>query len=220
MADTGENEVFYDAKFDELLEQDEINISDLQALYAKADDMHKPEECPLSGDELVSRRGIEVGHIFYLGDKYTKSMNAKIMNSEGREMYPKMGCYGIGVSRLVGAIIEAHHDENGIVFPLSVAPFKVSIINLKQGDSSCDEVCEKLYSKLQQDNVDVLYDDTKERAGSKFATHDLIGIPYQIIVGIKGVKQGTVEFKNRYTGEREDVPVGDILEKVFGLLKA
>jgi prolyl-tRNA synthetase len=150
----------------------------------------------------VSARGIEVGHIFFFGTKYSEPMGAKVQGPDGNMVTPQMGSYGVGVSRLAGAIIEASHDEAGIVWPVSVAPFEVALINLKAGDKATDEAATAIYQKLRQAGIEVLLDDTDERAGAKFATMDLIGLPFQLIVGPRGLKQGEVEVKDRKTGER------------------
>jgi prolyl-tRNA synthetase len=163
---------------------------------------------------LISRRGIEVGHIFYFGDKYSKPMDAKVAKADGSEAFVEMGSYGIGVSRLVGGIIEASHDENGIVWPASVAPFHVGLVNLKAGDDACTTACDTYYEKLIAAGVETLYDDTDERAGAKFANMDLIGLPWQLIVGPRGVQSGVVELKNRATGEREEVSFESAMTKL------
>jgi prolyl-tRNA synthetase len=151
----------------------------------------------------VSARGIEVGHIFYFGTKYSEPMRAVVNGPDGKEVAVQMGSYGIGPSRLVAALIEANHDESGIIWPDSVAPFKVGLANLKVGDAATDSSCADLYGKLRRAGVDVLYDDRDERPGAKFATLDLIGLPYQVIVGPKGLAEGKVEVKTRRTGARE-----------------
>ncbi len=163
------------------------------------------------GDELVVTRGIEVGHIFHFGAKYSKAMNARVMGPDGKEATPEMGSYGIGVSRLVGAIIEASHDEAGIIWPESVAPFRVGLINLKPGDRDCAGKCDGIYAALGDSGVDVLYDDRDERAGAKFADMDLIGLPRQLVVGPRGLKSGTVELKQRKTGERQELSMESAL---------
>ena len=165
-------------------------------------------------DDLISARGIEVGHIFYFGTKYSKAMGATVTGSDGEELMPEMGSYGIGVSRLVGAIIEAYHDENGIIWPDSVAPFSVGVINLRTGDKECDEVCEDVMRKLETAGQEVLYDDRDERAGTKFATMDLIGLPWQLVVGPRGLKNGVIEIKRRKTGEREELSVDSALSRL------
>ncbi len=213
VADTGESEIFYDEAFEKLVDKEEIDVEALQKLYAAADEKHDPEKAP---DNVKSARGIEVGHVFYLGDKYSRAMGAEVVNSEGKQVAVKMGCYGVGISRLVGAIIEASHDENGIIWPESVAPFKVGLVNIKVGDAECDRVCEDVYRKLQEVGVEVLYDDRKESAGSKFATMELIGLPWQIAVGPRGIKSGVVELKNRRSGEKQEVSVESVLDAITG----
>ncbi len=156
-------------------------------------------------EQQVSARGIEVGHIFYFGTKYSEPMKAVVSGPDGVEKPVNMGSYGIGPSRLVAAIIEASHDDNGIKWPDAVAPFKAAILNLKQGDSSTDAACETLYRDLTAKGVDVLYDDTDQRAGGKFATADLIGVPWQVLVGPKGLAAGTLEIKKRADGSRENL---------------
>ena len=205
LADTGESAVYYDKKFDDLIKSDDFDIKTMQSLYAATQEMHDENNCPISKDQLSCKRGIEVGHIFYFADKYSKSMNAKVTGSDGKDFYPHMGSYGIGVSRLVAAIIEANHDENGIIWPESVAPFQYIIINARSGDENSDKECERIYKLLQDQNIEVLYDDRNVNLGQKFAVADLIGIPQQIIIGPRSVKEGVMEIKNRRTGEKEIV---------------
>jgi prolyl-tRNA synthetase len=174
-------------------------------IYAATDEKHVPGESPVPEDQLVSARGIEVGHIFYFGTKYSKPMNAVVAGPDGNPVLVEMGSYGIGVSRLAGAIIEASHDDHGIVWPDSVAPFNVGLVNLKPGDSQTDTVCMDLYHKMRGMGLDVLYDDRDERPGVKFADMDLIGLPWQLVVGPRGLKNGTVELKRRATGQKEEV---------------
>lgn len=219
LADTGESAVYCDADW---FKTDPLSLdidfdADLQPivdrwteLYAATDEKHDPATCPVDEKQLFTGRGIEVGHIFYFGTKYSESMGATVADSEGKEIKVEMGSYGIGVSRLIGAIIEAHHDDDGIIWPESVAPFKAGIINLRAGDAGCDGVCEELYTKLNDAGVEVLYDERDERAGVKFAEMDLIGLPWQIAVGPRGVKAGTVEIKQR-GGEREEVSLDSAL---------
>ncbi|MCC2104920.1 MAG: proline--tRNA ligase, partial [Hyphomicrobiales bacterium] len=166
--------------------------------------------------DRVSARGIEVGHIFYFGTKYSEPMRAVVNGPDGKETPVQMGSYGIGPSRLVAAIIEASHDDNGIVWPESVAPFKVGLANLKVGDAGTDAACADLYAKLNNAGVDTLYDDRDERPGAKFATLDLIGLPWQVIVGPKGLADGKVEVKNRKTGEKSMLSPEDALQQVCG----
>jgi prolyl-tRNA synthetase len=214
LAETGESAIYYDKKFDDLREG-KISLSgdEQRRLYAAADEMHKPETCPVAKADLCEARGIEVGQVFCLGNKYTKAMNVTVAMPEGSPVHPEMGCYGIGVSRLVGAIIEASHDDAGIIWPEAVAPFKVAIINLRSGDAACDAACDKLYDELAAKNIAVLYDDTDARAGEKFATQDLIGTPWQVTIGPKGLEKGIVEVKNRKTGEKKEMSNAELLNQ-------
>jgi prolyl-tRNA synthetase len=220
LAETGESAVFCHKG---LVDKDILGRtidygSDLQplvdewtSLYAATDEMHDKaafEQIP-EGDRLAAR-GIEVGHIFYFGTKYSKPMNAVVAGPNGEQIAVEMGSYGIGVSRLAGGIIEASHDEAGIVWPESVAPFKVAIVNLKPDDGAVSGACTKLCDALKAKGIEVLHDDRDIRPGGKFADMDLIGIPWQVIVGPKGVSAGKAELKNRKTGAREEVPFDQV----------
>lgn len=217
LAETGESGVFYDMAYDELAAKGEIDLAALNELYAATDEKHVPGGPNVPPPErLREARGIEVGHIFYFGTKYSKAMNAQVQGKDGEPVFVEMGSYGIGVSRLVGAIIEAYHDDRGIMWPESVAPFKVGLINLKAGDDLCDKTCEDIYAKLLAANVDVLYDDRDDRAGVKFADMDLIGLPWQLIAGPKGLAQGLVELKHRSTGEKQELSVESALARLIG----
>lgn len=212
VAETGESALYYDKRFDEIRNGTlQLSSNEMRELYAAADEQHKPEDCPVAKEDLREARGVEVGHIFYFGTKYSEPLGAMVMDKDGKTIPVEMGSYGIGVSRLVGAIIEASHDENGIIWPDAVAPFQVGIVNLKQGDAECDKACEDLYAKLQAQGVDVLYHDTDERAGSKFATMELIGIPKYIAIGPRGLKEGMVELKDRRTGDKQEVSLESAL---------
>lgn len=227
LADTGESEVFCHKKFMEFdTPLEDIDFSDREKMkqifdewteyYAATSEMH--DEAAFAGidaDQQVSDRGIEVGHIFYFGTKYSDVMGAKVMGPDGREHPVHMGSYGIGPTRLVPAIIEASHDENGIIWPKSVAPFEVGIINMKVGDETCDAASAKIYSELAKAGIDVMLDDRDERAGGKFATADLIGVPEQIIVGPRGMKTGEVELKNRKSGERVSLTIEAAINKLI-----
>lgn len=217
LAETGESGVFYDVAYDELAAKGEIDLAALDRLYAVTDEKHDPNAPGVPpAERLREARGIEVGHIFYFGTKYSKPMNAVVQGPNGESIPVEMGSYGIGVSRLVGAIIEAYHDERGIIWPDSVAPFKVGLINLKSGDAACDAVCEDLYAKLTAGGRECLYDDRDERAGVKFADMDLIGLPWQLVVGPKGVAAGLVELKNRASGEKVELSAESALARLFG----
>jgi prolyl-tRNA synthetase len=224
LAETGESAVFVHrdlVEFD-VLGADVDYDNDLQpvvdrwtSLYAATDEKHDPVKFDaLPAEKRVQARGIEVGHIFYFGTKYSAPMNAKVMDADGKEVNLHMGSYGIGVSRLVGAIIEASHDDNGIIWPEGVAPFDVGLINLRSGDAACDAASSDLYAKLKKAGLDVLYEDRTESAGAKFATMDLIGLPWQLTVGPRGLKAGTVELKRRATGEKSELPVEAALNKL------
>lgn len=226
LADTGESQVFCDKAYIDMSAPDEtIDYFDADAMakivgqftapYAATDEMHDEgawEKIP--ADDQLSARGIEVGHIFYFGTKYSEAMNAKVQGPDGQQHAVHMGSYGIGPTRLVAAIIEASHDDEGIKWPEAVAPFHVGIINMKPGDDSCDAACEKVYGALGRAGLDVLYDDTDNRAGAKFATMDLIGLPYQVIAGPRSVANGEVEIKNRNTGERETLSIEAAINKL------
>jgi prolyl-tRNA synthetase len=185
------------------------------SLYAATSEKHDAAAfAQLPADKQVSARGIEVGHIFYFGTKYSEPMKAVVTGPDGAEHPVHMGSYGIGPSRLVAAIIEAFHDDAGIKWPEAVAPFKVMILNLKQGSADTDRASEELYRALTAKGVDVLYDDRDQRPGAKFATADLIGIPWQVLVGPKGLAEGKVELKSRADGSRELVTPADAIERL------
>ena len=206
LAETGESQVYYDKAIDDFrLGKTKMDTTALMSYYAAADELHVPEKCPVPPADLRTARGIEVGHVFYLGQKYSDPMRAAVTDSDGSNKTVEMGCYGIGVSRLPAAIIEANHDENGIIWPEAVAPFKVGLINIRAGDAACDKAADDIYSKLMSAGVETLYDDSAESAGKKFSSMDLIGVPWQIVVGPKGVAAGIVEFKNRRTGEKVEL---------------
>jgi prolyl-tRNA synthetase len=191
------------------------------SLYAATDEKHDAAkfDADVPKDKQVSARGIEVGHIFFFGTKYSEPMGCKVQGPDGKMIAVQMGSYGVGVSRLAGAIIEACHDDAGIVWPIAVAPFEVGLINLKAGDAATDAACGDLYKQLEAAGIDVLYDDTDERAGGKFATMDLIGLPFQLIVGPKGVKAGEVEVKDRKSGERVTMSPDAAVKKLVDAVK-
>jgi prolyl-tRNA synthetase len=217
LAATGESGVFYDVAFDELAAKDAIDLDALSRLYAVTDEKHNPDGANVPPPErLKAARGIEVGHIFYFGTKYSKAMNAVVAGPDGNPLTVEMGSYGIGVSRLVGAIIEAYHDDRGIMWPDSVAPFKVGVLNLKSGDSACDTVCADVYERLSAKGIEVLYDDRDERAGVKFADMDLIGLPWQLVVGPKGLAAGVVELRHRRSGDKQELSLESALSRLLG----
>jgi prolyl-tRNA synthetase len=223
LAETGESEVFAHRDLVEMgAPGPDIDWrGDLQplvdqrtALYAASDEMHDQArfEAEAPEDKRMTARGIEVGHIFYFGEKYSKPMGAKVAGPDGKDTPVHMGSYGVGVSRLVAAIIEASHDDAGIIWPDSVAPFGVAVVNLRPGDAACDAACEQIYQTLADAGRDPVLDDRDERPGAKFASLDLVGVPWQVIVGPKGLADGAIEIKNRATGERSTAPVAEVLK--------
>jgi prolyl-tRNA synthetase len=227
LASTGESAVFCHKDFLNLpvpsADVDFANDAEIAGVvthwttpYAATDEMHDEAAwTEVPEDKKLAARGIEVGHIFHFGTKYSEPMKATVTGPDGREHFVSMGSYGIGPSRLAAAIIEASHDENGIIWPEAVAPFEIALVNMKAGDAECDRICEELYAGLAAAGREVLYDDTDQRAGSKFATADLIGLPWQIVVGPRGAAAGEVEVKNRATGERQTLSISAVAER-FG----
>jgi len=220
LAETGESAIFYDAALEEvsrgdLLSADASTIARLTSLYAMEEEEHaQVTDCPVPAERLRSRRGIEVGHIFAFGTKYSQAMGMTVQTADGGNVHPQMGSYGVGVSRLMGAIIEASHDDAGIVWPEAVAPFKVGLINMRADDPACAAAADDLYRHLSGTGVEVLYDDRDERGGAKFATMEVIGLPWQLIVGPKGLERGVVELKRRATGEREELSAESALARL------
>jgi prolyl-tRNA synthetase len=227
LAETGESGVFCDSDVlnlpvpDADVDYDGDLVPIIQqwtSVYAATEDVHDAErfdrEVPAA--RRVLTRGIEVGQIFYFGTKYSDSMKAMVAGADGVDVPIHGGSYGVGVSRLVGAIIEACHDENGIKWPEAVAPFRVAVLNLKQGAEDTDAACERLYRELMNKGVEVLYDDTDQRAGAKFAAADLIGIPWQILVGPKGLAEGKLELKRRSDGSRENLSPAEVVARIAG----
>ncbi|WP_420397340.1 proline--tRNA ligase [Nioella sp.] len=217
LAETGESEVFYDSAVTDLtfgdreidydsVEQCQGVLEEFTSKYARTDETHDEalfNQIPEERRRVA--RGIEVGQIFYFGTKYSEAMGATVQGPDGQKVPVHMGSHGIGVSRLLGAIIEASHDDKGIIWPEGVTPFHVGIVNLRQGDEATDAACEQLYKALTAAGLEPLYDDTNERAGGKFATMDLIGLPWRITVGPRGLKNGVVELTSRRTGESEEM---------------
>jgi prolyl-tRNA synthetase len=224
LAETGESGVYIDRDFMGLnFENPDVDYDDVPSvqkivdyftsLYAATDEIHKPDACPVPVDRLVNIRGIEVGQTFYLATKYSQPLGAVVAAPNGEEVPLEMGCYGIGVSRLVGALIEVNHDDAGIIWPQSVAPFRLGLINLRAGDEKCRAASDDLYAKLRGAGIAVLYDDRDESPGAKFAAMDLIGLPDQLILGPRGLASGIIEWKERRTGARQDLPLAAALAK-------
>ena len=226
LAPTGESDVFYHANWERPAELSAVDFDDVAGLqsivggyttdYAATDEKRDPAREAEAGDALRQSRGVEVGHIFYFGTKYSEPMGLRIQGPDGAEVVPHMGSYGVGVSRLMGAIIEASHDDKGIIWPDAVAPYAVGLINMRADDAGCAGAADDLYAKLQAAGVEVLYDDRDERGGAKFATMDLIGLPWQIVIGPKGLERGIVELKRRATGERVELSPEDAVARVAG----
>lgn len=216
LAPTGESDVFYHSNWEAGHDTSAVDANDAEALaafidalntdYAATDEKRDPAAEAQAGTALKQSRGIEVGQVFYFGDKYTKAMGVTVPGPDGTTITPLMGSYGIGVSRLMGAIIEARHDKDGIIWPEAVAPYKVVLINLRVDDAACLAAADGLYARLTAAGVEVLYDDRDERGGSKFATADLIGVPWQLVIGPKGLAAGVVELKRR-GGDKVEVSI-------------
>jgi prolyl-tRNA synthetase len=215
LASTGESEVFChkdylgfatphkDIDFDSVETMQGV-FDKWTSLYSATSEKHDEAKfAAIPESQRISARGIEVGHIFYFGTKYSLPMKAVVNGPDGREAYVHMGSYGIGPSRLAAALIEANHDDAGMIWPDAAAPFGVGVINLKVGDAACDGACRQAIAALDGAGLETLYDDRDERPGAKFATMDLIGVPHQIIVGPKSLGEGKVEIKERRTGARE-----------------
>ncbi len=229
LAETGESEVFYDSEITDLTFGDRAvdfdNVAECQAVleeftsrYARTDETHDEalfNEIP--EDRRRTARGIEVGQIFYFGTKYSEAMGANVQTADGQQVPVHMGSHGIGVSRLLGAIIEASHDDKGLIWPEGVTPFHVGIVNLRQGDEETDAACQAIYDSLTALGLEPLYDDRDERAGGKFATMDLIGLPWRITVGPRGLKNGVVELTSRRTGESEEMPAEDAVKRIVAI---
>ncbi|MGI9349973.1 MAG: proline--tRNA ligase [Rhizobiaceae bacterium] len=225
LADTGESEVFCNSKVMELkvpgenveYDNDELIagiVKDWTSHYARTDELHDDalwSEVPEA--DRMNARGIEVGHIFHFGTKYSETMKASVTGPDGKEHFVQMGSYGIGPSRLVAAIIEASHDEKGIIWPEVITPFDVGIVNMKPNDQACTSESERIYEQLTKSGLDVLYDDTDKQAGAKFATMDLVGVPWQIVVGPRGLANNEVELKCRADGERELVSPDSVINR-------
>ena len=229
LAETGESEVFFDRDFYDMnwsefeIDYDDVGkvaavVEEFTSKYAATDDMHDASEfeAKVPENKRLSGRGIEVGHIFFFGTKYSDPLGCVVQDEEGQSVTVHSGSYGVGVSRLAGAIIEASHDEAGIIWPEAVAPFRIGLINLKAGDADTDAACDKIHNELEAAGISVLYDDRDDRAGAKFARMDLIGLPWQVIIGPRGLKDGIAEVKNRATGDRENVPLDEVVARFTG----
>ena len=221
ISQTGESDIYFDSK---LLEQENelqsINYSEdlsglvnsYKSLYAVSDDKFNQDNFDnnvLKKNQTRSK-GIEVGHIFSFGTKYSETMKANVLNNDGKQTTVFMGSYGIGISRLVGAIIESSNDDKGIIWPKSVSPYDIGLINLKQKDNDITAISNGVYEKLLSAGFDVLYDDKNDNPGVKFSRMDLIGIPFQVIVGNKSKSDSILEVKNRKKGDISEVSIENI----------
>ncbi len=229
LADTGESEVFYDSAVTDIsLGQRDVNFDDkaqcqsimdeFTSLYARTDETHEEDLFNAVPEERRRvARGIEVGQIFYFGTTYSEPLGATVDDGKGGQTPIHMGSHGIGVSRLLGAIIEASHDDKGIIWPEGVTPFHCGILNMRSGDDACDAACEDLYAQLTKAGLEPLYDDRDERAGAKFGTMDMIGLPWRITVGPRGLKNGVVELTSRRTGESEEMSPADAVARIVDI---
>ncbi|MBP9791816.1 MAG: proline--tRNA ligase [Rickettsiales bacterium] len=211
LAKTGESDIFYDQEIEKEIAAPSPDITKLKNMYAVADDMFQADTCPIAQDALKKYKSIEVGHIFCFGTKYTTALDCKIMDEQGKLIQPYCGSYGIGISRLAAAIIEASHDEKGIIWPKSVTPFHVSLVNVGTKDENCIKTCDALYAHLENMGIDVLYDDTQNSPGQKFSSHDLMGIPLQIIIGPRALAKQKVELKIRANNTSTEIDIDNIV---------
>ena len=209
LANTGESTLYYDKEL-ESLDPESLDPDKLQSYYAAVDDQHDENNCPIAKENLKISKGIEVGHVFYFGTKYSEKLNAYVQDKDGKRVAVHMGSYGIGVSRLVGALIEANHDEKGIKWPKSVAPFKLSILNLMPDDQNCNTKSLEYYSYFMDENIETLYDDRICSIGKKLSDNDLIGTPVQIIIGKRDLAAGIIEIKDRILNKTEKIKIDEV----------
>ena len=214
LANTGESTLYYDKEL-ESLDPESLDADKLQSYYAAVDDQHDKNNCPIPEANLKISKGIEVGHVFYFGTKYSEKLNAYVQDKNGKRVAVHMGSYGIGVSRLVGALIEANHDDKGIKWPKSIAPFKISIVNLMSDDQNCNTKSLEYYTNLMNENIETLYDDRDCSIGKKLSDNDLIGTPIQIIIGKRDLAAGVVEIKDRTLNKIEKINIGDVKKVVL-----
>ena len=229
ISNTGESDIYFDKnilnqgeKISEINYEDDLSalVQNFKNYYSASDEKFNQKEFDknVKKELQMTSKGIEVGHIFSFGTKYSESMKANVLDSNGKEGPVYMGSYGIGISRLVGAIIEYSHDENGIVWPLEVAPFQIGLVNVKSNDEKAKKVADKIYQSISSQNIDILYDDKSDNAGVKFSRMDLIGLPFQIIVGNKAISDNLVEVKNRKTGETSEIKIDNISDRIKELI--
>ncbi len=223
IADTGESEVYleeqllnFEGSFTSINYNDDLQeeVNKFTSFYAATEEKHDESDFENIKNTIIKTRGIEVGHIFHFGQKYSLPMRATISDRVGENIPVFMGSYGVGLSRLVGAVIEANHDQKGIIWPKEITPWDYNIINLKYGDTDCDRICLDMYNEMNHNELKVLYDDTDERAGAKLARADLIGLPYQIIIGPKGIKDQLYDLKCRKSGDISRLSFNELLNFV------
>ncbi len=214
LANTGESTLYYDKEL-ENLETGNLDPDKLQSYYAAVDEQHDENNCPIKKENLKISKGIEVGHIFYFGTKYSEKLNAYVQDKNGNRIAVHMGSYGIGVSRLVGALIEANHDEKGIKWPKSVAPFKLSILNLMPDDQNCATMAMDYYSTFMNQGIETLYDDRNCSIGKKLSDNDLIGTPLQMIIGKRDISAGVIEVKDRLLNTSEKIKIEDVMKVIL-----
>ena len=218
LASTGESTLYYDKEL-ETLNPNTIDPEKLQSFYAAVDDQHDEKNCPIEKENIKISKGIEVGHIFYFGIKYSEKLNAYVQNKDGKNLPVHMGSYGIGISRLVGAIIEAYHDDKGIKWPLPVAPFTLSIINLMPEDKNCSDTAESFYNKFLEQEIDVILDDRICSIGKKLSDNELIGVPIQLIIGKRDLNEGVVELKNRLNNSSKKISLDCTINNILSETK-
>jgi len=216
LAPYGESDLVYDSR---LSLSKALSFEELQRTYAVADDQFNPETCPLPEELRARSKGIEIGHVFYFGTKYSQPLGATVMGPEGDQVPVYMGSYGIGVTRLLATLIEVFHDEKGMVWPASVSPFDVSLLNLKMADDAAGVMADRFYQEAGQAGYDVLYDDRLASPGFKLKDADLVGMPYQVIVGEKALREGLFELKERHTGHQEYLSLEACLNKLLASVK-
>ncbi len=219
LANTGESTLYYDKEL-ESLNPENLDPDKLQSFYAAVDDQHDKNNCPIAKENLKISKGIEVGHIFYFGTKYSEKLNAYVQDQNGKRVAVHMGSYGIGVSRLVGALIEANHDEKGIKWPKSVAPFKLSVVNLMSDDQNCNTKSLEYYSYFMEQKIDTLYDDRACSIGKKLSDNELIGTPLQLIIGKRDLNEGVVELKDRMLNKAQKIKTEDVKQVILDKLNS
>ncbi len=224
ITNTGETEVYYDSRIIKI-DDEQVDYSSNKSLenyfknitnfYSATRDKHSRDIFNQLPKEFQKKgKAIEIGHIFSFGYKYSKPMNAFVSDAKGNNIPVYMGSYGIGISRLVSAIIEVYHDDKGILWPTSIAPFQIGIINLGKNDEECLQASEKIYNELKENNFDIIYDDRDESVGKKYADMDLIGVPFQIIIGPRDLKRNNCELKDRKNDNKVCIDIKNVVTEL------